>query len=67
MVVYLEKVKELMGSILEASIEIILRSKNANPDALAKLASIKDANLLNAMEFLVESSIKQQPNVMELE
>ena len=68
MVTYLEKAKELMGSISVAPIEVILMSKNANTDALTKLASTKDADLLNAVsvEFLVEPSIKQRPDVMEL-
>ena len=42
MVAYLEKAKELMGSILVVSIEVV-PSKNTNVDALAKLASTKDA------------------------
>ena len=59
MVAYLEKAKELMGSILVASIGVIPRSKNAN--AVAKLASTKDADLLNpvSVEFLIETSINQ--------
>ena len=50
------------------SIEVILRSKNANVDALGKLASTKDAELLDtvSIKFLAEPSIKQQPEVMEL-
>ena len=69
MVAYLEKAKELMGSISVACIEVIPRSKNANVDTLAKLASIKDVDLLNAIyvEFLDEPSIKQRPSVIELE
>ena len=63
MVVYLEKVKGLMKTIPTASIEVIPRSKNANVNALAKLALTKDAELLDAVsvEFLAEPSIKQQP------
>ena len=61
MVAYLEKAKELIKAILTATIEVIPRSKNANTDALAKLASTKDAKLLYTMsvEFLTEPSIKQ--------
>ena len=68
MVAYLEKAKGLMKTIQTASIEVISRSKNANVDALAKLASMKDAELLDVVlvEFLVEPSIKRQPKVMEL-
>ena len=62
MVAYLEKAKELLGSIRAVSIEIVPRSKNVNIDALAKLASTRNAELLDAvsMEFLAEPSIKQQ-------
>ena len=49
------------------SIEVVPWSKNANANALAKL--IRDAELLDAIsvEFLAEPSIKQRPEVMELE
>ena len=69
MVTYLEKVKELLGSILMVSIEVVPRSKNANADALAKLASTRDTELLDTVwvDFLAEPNIKQRPKVMELE
>ena len=69
MVAYLEKTKQLMGSILMISIEVVPQSKNANVDALAKLAFMKDVELLDtvSVEFLVEPSIKQWPEVMKLE
>ena len=69
MVAYLEKAKELMGSVSTVSIEVVPQSKNANADVLAKLASTKDAELLGtvSMEFLAEPNIKQRPEVMELE
>ena len=41
MVVYLEKAKELIGSIPVVSVEVV-PSKNANADVLAKLASMMD-------------------------
>ena len=68
-VAYLEKAKELMGSISTVIIEVVPRSKNSNTDALAKLASTKDAELLNAVsiEFLSKPNIKQRPEIMELE
>ena len=68
MTAYLEKAKELMGTIPTTSIEVIQRSKNVNADVLAKLASMKDAELLNtvSVEFLAEPSIKWQPEVMVL-
>ena len=67
MATYLEKAKELMGSISAISIEVMPQSRNV--DALAKLASIKDAELLDAVsvEFLAEPSVKEWPEVMELE
>ena len=57
-----------MKTIPTASIEVILRYENANTDPLAKLASTREAKLLNSVlvEFLVKPSIKQQPKVMEL-
>ena len=60
MVAYLEKAKGLMETFLITSIEVIPRSKNANADALMKLASTKDSELLDAVsiEFLVEPNIK---------
>ena len=51
-----------------ASIVVIPRSKNANADALAKLASTRDAELLDtaSVEFLAEPIIKPQSEIMEL-
>ena len=68
MVANLEKEKRLMKSIPTTSIEVIPQSKNANSDALAKLASTKDAELLDTVlvEFLAEPSIKRQQEIMEL-
>ena len=69
MVTYLVKVKKLMRSISVVTIEVVPRSQNANTDALAKLASIKDAKLLNvvSVEFLAQPSIKQRLEMMEVE
>ena len=52
MVAYMEKAKGLMKTIPTA--------KNANANALANLASTKDAKLLDSIsvEFLAEPSIK---------
>ena len=60
MVAYLEKAKGLMETFPIAFIEVIPRSKNANIDALAKLASIRDSELLDtvSIEFLAEPNIK---------
>ena len=59
MATYLDKAKEQMSLFYAASIKVITWSKNSNDDALAKLASTKDADLLDvvSMEFLVEPSI----------
>ena len=48
--------------------EVIPRSRNSNADTLAKLASTKDVDLLDAasVEFLVEFSIHSRQGVMEL-
>ena len=64
----MEKAKELLGLIRAVSI-VVPRSKNANADGLAKLASTRDAELLDAIsnEFLADPSIKQWPEVMKLD
>ena len=68
MVAYVEKAKEFMGTFSLAFIEVISRSKNENVNPLAKLASTRDTELVDAMslEVLVEPSIKQQPEIMGL-
>ena len=68
MATYLEKGKELMGNFPTTSIEIIHLSKNANANTLAKLATIMDVKLLDAVsvEFLAKPSIRHQPEIMEL-
>ena len=69
MVAYLENVKELLRSISTFTIEVVPRSKNSNADALAKLASTKDIELLNvvSIKFLSEPIIKHLQKVMDLE
>ena len=68
MTAYLEKAKEQLSLFSTTSIEVIPRSKNSNADALAKLALIRDAYLLDAVfvEFLTEPNIHLQQGVMEL-
>ena len=58
MVSYLEKEKEQLILFSAASIEVILQSKNLNVDALGKLASTRDVDLLDAvsMELIQEQS-----------
>ena len=64
-VAYSEKAKELLRLIRAVSIKVVPQSKNANVDVLAKLASTKDAKLLNAVsvKFLAVPSIKQRLEV----
>ena len=68
MVAYLEKAKGLMETFPIAFIEVIPQSKNTNVDASEKLASTRDAKLLDAIsvEFLAEPSIKPQSEIMKL-
>ena len=68
MAAYLEKAKELLSLFSATSIEVILRSKNSNVDALVKLALMSDADLLDvvSVEYLVEPSIHPRLRVMEL-
>ena len=49
MAAYLKKEKEQLSSFSAASMEVIPRSKNLNADALAKLALMRDAYLLDAI------------------
>ena len=59
MAAYLEKAKKLMEIFPTISVEVILWAKNVNVYALAKPASMKDAELLDAVsiEFLAKPSI----------
>ena len=68
MAAYLEKAKKLMDIFPIIFVEVIPRTKNKNADALAKLASTKDVELLDVVfvEFLAKPSIRQQPEIMEL-
>ena len=56
----MEKAKELLGLISAVSVEVGSWSKKANTDTLTKLASTRDAKLLDAVsvKFLAEPSIK---------
>ena len=68
MTAYLDKAKKQLSLLSAASIEVIPRSKNSNVDALAKLASTRDADMLDAVsvEFLAEPRICPQQGIMEL-
>ena len=67
-IAYLEKAKKQLSLFSAASIEVIPRSKNLNVDALAKLASTGDTDLLDAIfaECLAEPIIHLQLGIMEL-
>ena len=62
MAAYLDKAKKQLSLFSTASIELIPRSKNSNADALVKLASARDADLLDVVfiEFLAKPSIRPQ-------
>ena len=68
MAAYLDKAKEQLSLIFATSIEVISQSKNSNANALAKLASTRHADVLDAvsMELLAELSIHPQQGIMEL-
>ena len=59
MTAYLDKAKKHLSLFFPASIEVIPRSRNSNTNALAKLASTRDANLLDVVfvEFLADPNI----------
>ena len=56
---YLAKAKDQLSLFSAASIKVFPRTKNSNTDALAKLASTWDVNLLDvvSVEFLAKLSI----------
>ena len=62
MATYLDKAKEQLTLFSVASIDVIPRSRNSNVDALAKLASTRDTDQLDAVsvEFVAEPSIHPQ-------
>ena len=68
MVAYFDNAKEQLSLFSTVSIKVIPRSKNSNVGALAKLASTKDTDLLDAfsVEFLAELNIHPQQGIMEL-
>ena len=59
MAAYLHKAKSLLSSFSSYTIHQVPRSQNAQADALARLASIKDTELLEVIpvEFLDKPSI----------
>ena len=60
MAAYLQKVKDLLSTFSSFKIRQVPREQNTQADALARLASTKDAELLEAIpvEFLSKPSIR---------
>ena len=61
MAAYLNKVKSLLAQFAEYTIKLVSREQNSNADALAKLASARDADTLNIVpvEYLAQPSIDE--------
>ena len=59
MAAYLERVRDYFEQLVEYSIEKIPRERNTHADALAKLASTKDGDILESVpvEYLPRPSI----------
>ena len=68
MVSYLEKFKELLGQFDTATITQVVRNENSNANALARLTTGLEDNLLKAMpiEFLEVPSIDKPQQVNAL-
>ena len=68
MVAYLKKTKDLLAQFEKYTLQQIPRDHNSNADALAKLASAKDADTLNIVpvERLCEPSIRADETNMEI-
>ena len=68
MVAYLNKTKDLLAQFTKYTLQQIPRDQNSNVDALAKLASAKDADTLNIVlvERLSEPSIRAIEASMEI-
>ncbi|PON59713.1 hypothetical protein PanWU01x14_157700, partial [Parasponia andersonii] len=66
MIAYLKKVQQLFLTFSTYDIQLLPRTKNTRADALAKLASTKDAELLKVVpvEFLISPSIEEEPQVI---
>ena len=58
----MNKTKDLLAQFEEYTIKLVPQEQNSNADALAKLASAKDAETLNIVpvEYLAEPSIDKQ-------
>jgi len=69
MAAYLKKVKEALGKFTAFEIQQVPRAENSNADALARLATSRDADLLNLvpLEVLKVPSIEKRPEVAPVE
>ncbi|XP_024018662.1 uncharacterized protein LOC112090784 [Morus notabilis] len=69
MAAYLKKVKEALGSLAAYDIQQVPRAENSNADALAKLATSRDAELLNLVpvEVLKALTTKRRPEVASVD
>ncbi|XP_024023768.1 uncharacterized protein LOC112092269 [Morus notabilis] len=65
MAAYLKKVKEALGRLSAYDIQQVPRAENSNADALAKLATSRDAELLNLVpvEVLKAPTTERRPEV----
>ncbi|XP_024030694.1 uncharacterized protein LOC112094325 [Morus notabilis] len=65
MAAYLKKVKEALGRLATYDIQQVPRAENSNADALAKLATSRDAELLKLvpMEVLKAPTTERRPEV----
>ena len=61
MIVYLDKAKKQLSLFSTPSIEVIPRSKNLNVDALAKLDSKRDADLLDTVSVESQAELSIHP------
>ena len=59
---YLSKARDLLVQFSEYPMKLVPREQNSNADALAKLASAKDADtlIIVSVEYLAEPSIDEQ-------
>lgn len=62
MAAYLDKAKSLLAQFAEYTIKLVPQEQNSNADALAKLASARDADTLNIVpvEYLPQPSIEEK-------
>ena len=69
MVAYLNKTKDLLAQFDKYTLQQVPRDQNSNADALAKLASAKDANTLNIVpvEQLSMPSIQAEETTMVIQ